>query len=73
MSEPKFSPGDVVFLKSGGPNMTVKNYEDNHEVVCSWFKDQDLKEKAFPDSMLKKYEPADFAPIVIPRSNKHHW
>ncbi len=42
-----FSTGDIVKLKSGGPDMTVERYlivkslgysrESNHEVICSWF------------------------------------
>ena len=28
--------GDVVYLKSGGPAMTVQNIDSN-EVVCIWF------------------------------------
>jgi uncharacterized protein YodC (DUF2158 family) len=39
----KFKPGDVVKLKSGGPNMTVHNYialgagTASQTVRCKWF------------------------------------
>ena len=47
----KFEVGDVVKLKSGGPKMTVKEYQEKHSIVpikdqeteytgyilCSWF------------------------------------
>ena len=37
MTEPKFTVGDVVRLKSGGPLMTVQQatYADN--IMCTWF------------------------------------
>jgi uncharacterized protein YodC (DUF2158 family) len=31
------APGDVVRLKSGGPEMTVSRVNDENEVVCEWF------------------------------------
>ena len=30
-------PGDVVRLKSGGPEMTVSRVNEENEVVCEWF------------------------------------
>ncbi len=39
MDEKKFSVGDVVRLKSGGPNMTIIETEKISEqyVTCQWF------------------------------------
>lgn len=33
---PEFNIGDVVCLKSGGPQMTVHSV-DEHEIGCMWF------------------------------------
>jgi uncharacterized protein YodC (DUF2158 family) len=36
----KFKLGDVVRLKSGGPNMTIEkygNYSGERKCVCKWF------------------------------------
>jgi uncharacterized protein YodC (DUF2158 family) len=35
----EFKEGDVVRLKSGGPNMTVETVDDD-EVRCAWFDDK---------------------------------
>ena len=42
----KFKIGDVVRLKSGGPNMTVANYDvyafegSEKKYLCKWFDDK---------------------------------
>ena len=50
-------PGTVVFLKSGGPRMTVKRLlgPDNKlsgidapSAVCQWFVEGDVKQDIFP-------------------------
>jgi len=33
----KIQAGDVVELKSGGPEMTVGYFENGSEVTCYWF------------------------------------
>jgi uncharacterized protein YodC (DUF2158 family) len=43
--EHKFKIGDVVRLKSGGPNMTVANYDlygydSEKKYLCTWFDDK---------------------------------
>ena len=45
----KFEVGDVVSLKSGGPDMTVRDVnEDDTAVITIWFdKNYQLCEKAF--------------------------
>lgn len=35
---PKFKPGDVVCLKSGGPRMTVSETYRGGYCVCHWFR-----------------------------------
>lgn len=35
--------GDVVVLKSGGPEMTVTNVDKELGLNCAWFDDADLK------------------------------
>jgi len=47
----KFKTGDIVKLKSGGPQMTVKEYLEN-EVNCQWFDESKVRdEKFFEDSI----------------------
>ncbi|MBU4564049.1 MAG: YodC family protein [Desulfarculus sp.] len=45
--------GDVVRLKSGGPQMTVKFVDrEFHSVVCQWFEGHKLAEGNFsPESL----------------------
>lgn len=44
--------GDVVVLKSGGPEMTVE-YIENEWVDCVWFKDKDKVKGQFHVTNLK--------------------
>ncbi len=49
-------PGDIVRLKSGGPQMTV-SYFEGHNVECVWFgADGDFKRASFPAAALEKKE-----------------
>lgn len=62
MSE--FKEGDVVYLKSGGPAMTITEISDGDSVWCNWFdKDQKLQGQAFIRSSVTKSNPDK--PIVI--------
>jgi uncharacterized protein YodC (DUF2158 family) len=51
-SGPAFVPGDVVRLKSGGPDMTINRvYEDFRGVEmvhCQWFDGLRLETNSFP-------------------------
>ena len=50
-----FKPGDVVCLKSGGPDMTVERAEagaGDVSVVCVWFVERNLYRASFPASAL---------------------
>lgn len=53
-----FKIGDVVRLKSGGPNMTVDEIMDDNFVICIWFnpKQEKLRQK-FHQDQLEKYLP----------------
>jgi len=50
-----FKAGDVVCLKSGGPDMTVERVETGAgsvSAVCVWFVEQTLYRASFPPSAL---------------------
>lgn len=53
----KIKEGDVVVLKSGGPEMTVshRNVEDSEQWVCVWFEGQNKKIDSFKEKALEKY------------------
>jgi uncharacterized protein YodC (DUF2158 family) len=51
-----FKPGDVVVLKSGGVQMTVKEVRSEAEIVCIWSDHSAVREQAFPAVVLKQYE-----------------
>ncbi|MEI7209242.1 DUF2158 domain-containing protein [Pectobacterium carotovorum] len=50
----KFKSGDIVKLKSGGPDMTVKIYSSSQgdSFLCQWFAGKKLEQGYFkPDSL----------------------
>jgi uncharacterized protein YodC (DUF2158 family) len=50
----EFKTGDLVELKSGGPQMTVGFYLKPHSKwVCYWFIGSEKKESDFPKEVLK--------------------
>lgn len=51
-----FNDGDVVKLKSGGPNMTVSFTREDGQVWCVWFVGTKKNEAEFPEKSLMKYE-----------------
>jgi uncharacterized protein YodC (DUF2158 family) len=58
MSE-EIKTGDVVVLKSGGPDMTVSSigqteYTDYLQAWCSWFDGKKVVRDTFPLTSLKK-------------------
>tara|TARA_B100000424_G_C22850998_1_gene453830 strand:+ start:221 stop:400 length:180 start_codon:yes stop_codon:yes gene_type:complete len=56
--ENKFSTGDIVKIKSGGPDMTVQA-EPNDRVayyICQWFAGKKLEQGRFPEESLEKVE-----------------
>jgi uncharacterized protein YodC (DUF2158 family) len=59
MSEQRFQSGDVVRLKSGGPNMTVVDYGqygyvDEKQYKCKWFVGNKPTEATFLEAELEK-------------------
>lgn len=51
----QFQVGDIVALRSGGPEMTVKSPVDiDGDVRCMWFDGRALQENAFPAETLIK-------------------
>jgi len=56
----KFSPGDIVQLKSGGPAMTISsvNLLDGEEGMtyrCKWFKGASKETADFTEDTLKNF------------------
>lgn len=51
----RFKTGDIVQLKSGGPKMTVENYEalNGRMVECQWFAGSKLSSGYFEEDSLK--------------------
>ncbi len=58
----KFKSGDVVKLKSGGPNMTVQGYaavmagKPSQTVQCKWFAGAKSEASNFHEDMLLTVE-----------------
>lgn len=56
----KFAIGDIVRLKSGGPDMTVKYTPaetSSSRYGCQWFAGKKLEQGEFPEDSLAKVEP----------------
>jgi len=55
-----FQPGDVVVLKSGGPEMTVDHVSTDTQgkvfVTCTWFTGDERKSHAFSPHSLEAAE-----------------
>jgi len=51
----EFKEGDVVFLKSGGPAMTITELSDDRESFCEWFDKH--HSKSFINTALIKDNP----------------
>jgi len=47
----ELSEGQIVQLKSGGPNMTIKSM-DGPNAVCMWFSGEKFNERSFPSTSL---------------------
>jgi uncharacterized protein YodC (DUF2158 family) len=51
----KFAVGDIVKLKSGGPDMTVRIVPDatGKTYTCQWFAGKKLEQGSFPGDSLE--------------------
>jgi len=70
MAQSNFKVGDVVTLKSGGPDMTINqiisqtggvlglpiNVLEVNEIKVNWFENNKLEEAKFTEPQLKKVE-----------------
>lgn len=57
----QLKPGDVVSLKSGGPNMTVDAIEQvngQDKAICFWFTEEQAHKATFAVTSLESLEPA---------------
>jgi uncharacterized protein YodC (DUF2158 family) len=57
----KFKIGDIVQLKSGGPEMTVNHVPEvaTHSYRCQWFAGKKLESGAFPEDSLEAVTDTD--------------
>lgn len=51
---PAFQKGDVVQLKSGGPEMTVVKVDEQGQVTCTWFEKSKRYTDTFEEALLTK-------------------
>ncbi|MCW3120420.1 MAG: putative small protein [Chitinophagaceae bacterium] len=57
MAEAEIKLGDVVWLKSGGPAMTINGFNANNAFVCSWFVENKADSASFFAVALTKEKP----------------
>ncbi len=55
MASNKYNVGDIVKLKSGGPEMTVRAAPDvvGRSYTCQWFAGKKLEQGVFPQESLE--------------------
>jgi len=53
MDNIEFNVGDIVKLKSGGPEMTIQSTSDTY-VRCQWFAGKKLDKGSFPNESIIK-------------------
>lgn len=54
MNEQDLKPGDLVKLKSGGPEMTYGSNDTSGRAVCMWFFDGKMERQSFPICALDR-------------------
>lgn len=58
----KFKKGQIVKLKSGGPDMTIRAVlasEESNEYYCSWFAGKKLEDGRFSEETIELVSPKD--------------
>ncbi len=60
-----YSAGDILQLKTGGITMTAGELDPKRGRRCAWSTKEDVKEKFFPDEMLRPYEEDRVAAIRV--------
>jgi uncharacterized protein YodC (DUF2158 family) len=61
-----FQPGDLVKLKSGGPQMTVDSWDDKRKAYrCVWFESNTMRRGSFSEAVLQKMIGGAWVPIVL--------
>ena len=58
MTNQEFNIGDIVWLKSGGPAMTVKGENKNDDILCTWFANNEPKDHPFVAGQLTNKDPS---------------
>lgn len=54
----EFKSGDIVVLKSGGPEMTVKTFTHSQQAyLCQWFAGKKLEQGNFKSESLSPSNP----------------
>ena len=53
---PQFRIGDIVQLRSGGPDMTVSHILPSGNAFCVWFDGLERREDTFPPDVLQLAE-----------------
>lgn len=65
-AQPKFNIGDIVYLVTGGPAMSISNqettydsgnYSFNGHYRCQWFAGKKLESGSFPEESLTPTNP----------------
>lgn len=57
MSDISMEEGDLVQLKSGGPEMSLVELLADDQAICMWFDSKGkLQERSFPLTVLRKVE-----------------
>jgi uncharacterized protein YodC (DUF2158 family) len=71
-SEPTvFAIGDALQLKTGGPSMTAGPLDPKKGRRCVWSVKSAVKEKFFPDEMLRPFEDEKIAAIRVQIVDPH--
>jgi uncharacterized protein YodC (DUF2158 family) len=62
---PTYYTGDILQLKTGGIAMTAGELDPKRGRRCAWSTKDDVKERFFPDEMLRPYEEDRVAAIRV--------